>query len=97
MLVFKSNFPDIEIPKIGIYQYITSNPYGIDDEEVIFIDGITDKKLTFGQFKSDTKKFANGLRNKVNFKRGDVLAILSYNHVSDNYSMVQVRNIILKF
>jgi hypothetical protein len=41
---------------------------------VIFIDGITDKKLTFGQLKTI----------QVGFKRGNVLAIYSPNHVSMN-------------
>ncbi|RIA89003.1 hypothetical protein C1645_738947 [Glomus cerebriforme] len=72
---------NIEFPEIGIYQYITSNPYGIDDDKAIFIDGTTDKKLTFGQLKSNSKKLAAGLINKVGFKRGDVLAIISPNHI----------------
>ncbi|CAG8595755.1 9768_t:CDS:10 [Funneliformis mosseae] len=80
-MIFKSRFPDIEIPKIGVYQYITSNPSGIDDEKLIFVDAITNKKLPFGEFKRDTKRFAAGLIHKVGFKRGDVLAIFSLNHL----------------
>jgi 4-coumarate--CoA ligase len=83
-MIFKSNFPDIDIKKIGVYQFITSNPYGINDDKVIFIDGITDKKLTFGQLKTNSKKLAFGLVNKVGFRRGNVLAIYSPNHVSIN-------------
>ncbi|CAG8510355.1 6925_t:CDS:10 [Funneliformis caledonium] len=85
-MIFKSRFPDIEIPKIGVYQYITSNPSGIDDEKLIFVDAITNKKLPFGEFKRDTKRFAAGLIHKVGFKRGDVLAIFSLNHL--DYSTV---------
>ncbi|PKK72609.1 acetyl-CoA synthetase-like protein [Rhizophagus irregularis] len=80
-MIFRSNFPDVDIEKIGIYQFITSNPYGIDDDKVIFIDGITDKKLTFGQLKTNSKKLAFGLKKKVGFKHGDVLAICSHNHI----------------
>ncbi|RIA89004.1 hypothetical protein C1645_799648 [Glomus cerebriforme] len=80
-MIFKSSFPDIEIPKIGVYQFITSNPYKINDDKAIFIDGTTDKKLTFGQLKSNSKKLAAGLKNKVGFKRGDVLAMFSPNHI----------------
>ncbi|PKY44438.1 acetyl-CoA synthetase-like protein [Rhizophagus irregularis] len=79
-MIFKSNFPDIDIKKIGIYQFITSNPYGIKDDKVIFIDGITDKKLTFGQLKTNSKKLASGLKN-IGFEHGDVLAICSHNHI----------------
>ncbi|CAG8607916.1 4896_t:CDS:10 [Rhizophagus irregularis] len=85
-MIFKSNFPDIDIKKIGIYQFITSNLHGIKDDEIIFINGIideklTEKKLTFGQLKANSKKLAFGLINKIGFKRGDVLAICSHNHV----------------
>ncbi|CAG8613767.1 5422_t:CDS:10 [Funneliformis caledonium] len=80
-MIFKSRFPDIEIPKIGVYQYATSNPSGIDDDKHIFIDAMTNKKLSFGEFKRDTKRLAAGLVNKVGFKRGDVLAIFSTNHL----------------
>lgn len=45
-MIFRSKFSDIDIKKIGVYQFITSNPYGIDNDKVIFIDVITDKKLT---------------------------------------------------
>jgi 4-coumarate--CoA ligase len=76
-MIFSSNFPDIEFPRIGVYQYITSNPYGISDDKVIFIDGITDEKLTFGQFKSNSTKLAAGLINKIGFKGGEVLAVFS--------------------
>ncbi|CAG8513240.1 14713_t:CDS:2, partial [Acaulospora colombiana] len=78
-MIFKSKLPDIEIPSVGVYQYATSNPNNVSESKVIFIDGITDKKITFGEFKSETKSFAAGLCDKVGFKRGDVLAIISPN------------------
>ncbi|GES88384.1 acetyl-CoA synthetase-like protein [Rhizophagus clarus] len=81
MIDNQSNFPDIDFKEIGIYQFITSNPYGIDDDKAIFIDGLTDKKLTFGQLKANSKKLAFSLKNKIKFKRGDVLAIYSPNHI----------------
>ncbi|EXX58359.1 uncharacterized protein OCT59_018078 [Rhizophagus irregularis] len=80
-MIFRSKFSDVDIKKIGVYQFITSNPYGIDDDKAIFIDGNTDKKLTFGQLKTNSKKLAFGLINKIGFKRGDVLAIYSPNHI----------------
>jgi 4-coumarate--CoA ligase len=80
-MIFKSPLPDIEIPAMGIYQYIASNPSGINDNKVIFIDGTTDKKLTYGEIKSNSKKLATGLVDKAGFKRGDVLAIISPNQV----------------
>ncbi|CAG8588370.1 16931_t:CDS:10, partial [Cetraspora pellucida] len=78
-MIFESNYPDIKIPQTGVYQYITSNPEQIPDEKPIFIDGITGKSCTYGEFKQDSKKFAAGLQDKLGFQNGDVLAIVSPN------------------
>jgi 4-coumarate--CoA ligase len=83
-MVIKSSV-EIEIPVKGIYQFITSNPSRIDDDKVIFIDGETGEKLTYGELKSKSKKFAAGLIEKANFKRGNVLAIFSHNKVCAIY------------
>ncbi|CAG8560998.1 22292_t:CDS:2, partial [Dentiscutata erythropus] len=80
-MVFKSNLPDIEIPQDGIFQYVTNNQEGISDNKIIYIDGTNNKGCTFGEFKSESKRFAAGLRDKVGFKRGDVLAVYSLNQV----------------
>jgi len=81
MVVFRSKLPDIEIPSVGIFQYVFSNPNKISEDKAVFIDGTTDKKLTFVELKSNAKKFAAGLQDKVDFKRGDVLSIFSPNQV----------------
>ncbi|RHZ89788.1 hypothetical protein Glove_10g11 [Diversispora epigaea] len=80
-MIFKSKIPDIDIPTTGIYQFVTNNPNKVPDDKVMFFDGTTDKKLTFGELKRNTKTFAAGLIDKFNFKRGDVLAIVSPNDV----------------
>ena len=81
MVVLRSKVPDIEISSIGIFQYVFSNKYNVPEDKAIFIDGKTDKKLTFAELKSNSKKLAAGLQDKVNFKRGDVLSVLSPNRV----------------
>ena len=81
MVIFKSKIPDVEIPSIGIFQHVFSNKNKIPEDKAIFVDGITDKKLTFAEIKSNSKKFAAGLQDKINFKRGDVLSIFSPNQV----------------
>jgi hypothetical protein len=80
-MIFKSALPDIEIPLVGVYQFVTRNPNGIKDDKVVFTDGTTDEKLTYGELKSNSKKFAAGLIDKAGFKRGDVLAVFSPNQV----------------
>ncbi|KAF0554941.1 acetyl-CoA synthetase-like protein [Gigaspora margarita] len=80
-MIFKSKYPDIKVPQVGIYQYVTSNPKNIPDDKTVYIDGITGKSYTYGEFKHESKKFAAGLQDKLGFKRGDVLAIFSPNQV----------------
>ncbi|RIB08609.1 hypothetical protein C2G38_2132896 [Gigaspora rosea] len=80
-MVFTSRYIDIKISQDGIYKYVTSNPNNIPDDKIIFIDGINDKNLTFGRFKNESRKFAALLKNRIGFKQGDVLMILSPNHI----------------
>ncbi|CAG8524389.1 8634_t:CDS:10, partial [Scutellospora calospora] len=80
-MIFTSKFADITIPQLGIYQYVTSNPNNIPDDKVVYVDGVTNKSYTFGEFKCESAKFAAGLQDKIGFKRGDVLAIFSPNQV----------------
>ncbi|CAG8809831.1 12051_t:CDS:2, partial [Dentiscutata erythropus] len=71
----------LKIPQDGIYQYVTSNPNKIPDDKVIYVDGITSKSYTFGEFKHKSKKLAAGLQDVLGFKHWDVLAIFSPNQV----------------
>ncbi|CAG8728740.1 27217_t:CDS:10 [Dentiscutata erythropus] len=80
-MIFNSKYPDVKVPQVGIYQYVTSNPNKIPDDKVIYVDAITGKSYTFGEFKHESKKFAAGLQDKLEFKRGDVLAIFSPNQL----------------
>ncbi|KAF0554944.1 acetyl-CoA synthetase-like protein [Gigaspora margarita] len=80
-MIFKSKHPDINVPQVGIYQYVTSNPNKIPDDKPIYIDGITGKSYTYGEFKHESKKFAAGLQDRLGFKCGDVLAICSPNQI----------------
>ncbi|CAG8587619.1 13669_t:CDS:10, partial [Acaulospora colombiana] len=81
MGVFRSHYSDVEIPDIGIYHFVTSNPNNIPDSKVVFVDATTHRKITFGEFKRDSKRFAAGLQDQLEFKRGDVLCIYSPNQV----------------
>ncbi|CAB5348745.1 unnamed protein product [Rhizophagus irregularis] len=84
MVILRSKIPDIDIPTVGIYQFIFPDEKNVSDDKndkTVFIDGLTDKKLTLNELKSNSKKFAAGLQDKINFKRGDVLSIFSPNQV----------------
>nr|CAG8566763.1 13537_t:CDS:10 [Entrophospora candida] len=80
MGIFKSELPDLIIPNVDLYHHVISNPNSIPDTKPIYIDGLTNKSITFGEFKSFTKKFASGLKS-IGFKPGEVLAIVSPNHI----------------
>ncbi|CAJ0833129.1 13357_t:CDS:2 [Entrophospora sp. SA101] len=80
MGIFKSELPDLIIPNVDLYHHVISNPNSIPDNKPIYIDGLTNKSITFGEFKSFTKKFASGLKS-IGFKPGEVLAIVSPNHI----------------
>ncbi|KAF0560713.1 acetyl-CoA synthetase-like protein [Gigaspora margarita] len=80
-MIFESKYPDIKIPQVDVYQYVTSNPERISDDKIIYVNGITGKGYTYGEFRHESKKFAAGLQDKLGFKRGDVLAIFSPNQI----------------
>jgi long-subunit acyl-CoA synthetase (AMP-forming) len=79
-MVFKSSMPDTNIIIKGVYQSLVNDTNGISDNKQVFIDGPTGRTLTYGKFRSSTKRFAAGLID-IGFKRGDVLAIFSTNQV----------------
>ncbi|CAG8605429.1 3264_t:CDS:10 [Paraglomus occultum] len=85
-MIFRSAFPDIEIPSLGVYQYATRNINGIDDSKPLIIDGVTGAEMTFGEFKRDSKRLAAGLQDKLGLKKGDVVAIFSPNQI--DYAVV---------
>ncbi|CAG8524891.1 1214_t:CDS:10 [Paraglomus brasilianum] len=85
-MIFRSAVPDIEIPSLGVYQYATRNVNGIDDNKPVYIDAVTGAELTFGALKRDSKRLAAGLQDKLDLKKGGVVAILSPNQV--DYAVV---------
>jgi len=91
-MIFRSTAPDIEIPSASVYQYVTRNLNGIDDNKPVFIDAVTGAALTFGAFKRDSRRVAAGLQDKFGLKKGDVVAIFSPNQVK----YIQHRRIISK-
>ncbi|KAF0505898.1 acetyl-CoA synthetase-like protein [Gigaspora margarita] len=80
-MIFESKYPDVRIPNVGIYQYVTANQNKISDDKIIFVDGITDEKATFGELKRNSRRFAAGLQDEIGFKHHDVLGLISPNHI----------------
>ncbi|KAG0308404.1 hypothetical protein BGZ97_013382, partial [Linnemannia gamsii] len=78
-MIFQSSDPEPIYPVVDIYHYLESNPFNVQPGKTVFIDPITEKALTFGQFQLETKQFAAGLQDSYGFQSRDVLAIFSYN------------------
>ncbi|KAI1318848.1 hypothetical protein EDD11_005694 [Mortierella claussenii] len=78
-MIFQSSDPDPIYPVVDIYHYLESNPCGVQPGKKVFVDPVTEEYLTFGQIQLETKQFAAGLQDKLQFKHRDVLAIFSYN------------------
>ncbi|KAF9906980.1 hypothetical protein BX616_000556 [Lobosporangium transversale] len=92
MTIYKSPIPDQVIPQINVYSFVASNPNNIKDSYPIFIDALTGRVVTFGEWKRDTRRWATGLQS-LGFKRGDVLALFSFNQV--DYSIPMFGSLLL--
>ena len=80
-MIFQSSDPEPIYPVVYIYHYFESNPCGVPPGKTVFVDPITEKSITFGEFQRETKHFAAGLQDTFGFQPREVLAILSCNQV----------------
>ena len=76
-LIHTSPYPDIAVPDVPITSYVLRVADANHDKAAL-IDGVTGRKLTFGQLSSAIRALAGGLSAR-GFGRGDVLAILAPN------------------
>ncbi|KAJ2078831.1 hypothetical protein GGI16_007864, partial [Coemansia sp. S142-1] len=82
-MVFVSKLPGITVPDINLVEYVLSeceNRSGA--EHTLFVDSSTDESLTVAQVKSQTFRFAAGLRSRYDIQAGDVVAIFARNSIS---------------
>ncbi|ORZ19088.1 hypothetical protein BCR41DRAFT_351515 [Lobosporangium transversale] len=86
MNIYKSSIPDRIIPQTNAYSLVVSNPNSVKDSYPIFTDALTKRVITFGEWKRDTRRWATGLQS-LGFKRGDVVALFSFNQVDYSITM----------
>ncbi|KAG0199453.1 putative fatty-acid--CoA ligase FadD10 [Mortierella sp. GBA30] len=91
-MIYRSHVPDQVIPQINAYSFAISNPNNTKDSYPILVDALTKRVITFGEWKRDTRRWATGLQS-IGFKRGDVLALFSFNQV--DYSITMFGPIVL--
>ena len=78
-MIFRSPFPDIEIPEISLPSFALQQAGRLASKPAM-IDGITGQSITYGQLEILTRRLAIGLTER-GFGRGDVLAIYSPNTI----------------
>ncbi|KAI9248196.1 hypothetical protein BY458DRAFT_526649 [Sporodiniella umbellata] len=78
-MVIRSTFPDVDIPRAGLIPFIFSNPFNAPQDHPIYVDPIIKKSLTYSETKDSVLRFAAGLQDVCEFKKGDVLAVFAPN------------------
>ena len=76
-MIFKSPFPDVDIPEVSLPQFILDRTANMGDKAAL-IDGPTGRTITFEGLAQAMKLVAASLYQR-GFKKGDVLAICSPN------------------
>lgn len=95
-MVFTSKYPDINLFKSGVVQFLFSNrTHHCPEEKPIFVDAVDGSSITFSQLKEYVLKFAAGLQDVCDFKEDDVLALFAPNNVGfciSNSSLSYINN-----
>ena len=76
-MIYRSPFPDVEIPVVSLPTYLFEHTDQWADKPAL-IDGPTNRTLTYGQLTTAVKRTATGLAAR-GFSKGDVFAIYSPN------------------
>jgi len=83
MVIFKSPYPDIQIPETDLYSFLFEKPYARDvsPSQPALIDAATGNVITYGEFKERINRLANGLHKFHGIGSNSTVAIFSPNHV----------------
>ena len=76
-MIFKSPYPDVEIPNVPLTHYILERIQAFGDKPAL-IDGPSDRTITYAQLGGAIRLVASSL-SKRGFGKGDVFAIYSPN------------------
>ncbi|KAF8426406.1 hypothetical protein EV426DRAFT_28638 [Tirmania nivea] len=77
-----SPYPLIDIPKEDIYSFVfdrKDRPY--PDNHPAFICAETKRTVTFGEARDQSQRFGVGLKSRWEWRKGDVMAMFSTNHI----------------
>jgi len=78
----KSTFPDVDIPNVGIWDFLFENKQReFPDDQVILLDPYTKRSYTYAQLKKSATEFGKGLKALWEFEKGDVLNLFTPNSI----------------
>jgi acyl-CoA synthetase (AMP-forming)/AMP-acid ligase II len=76
-MIFRSPTPDVAIPEVPLTPFVLQRAQELADKPA-FVDGVTGRTLTFGQFADGVRGIAARLADR-GFRRGDVFGIFAPN------------------
>jgi non-ribosomal peptide synthetase component F len=74
--VFRSRFPDADIPSVCLTDFVLGAP-DADDDRPALVCGVTGRSLSFGDLRTQVRRVAAGLSRRV--RKSDVVAIWAPN------------------
>ncbi|KAL0485760.1 4-coumarate-CoA ligase [Acrasis kona] len=76
MTIFRSTYPDVNIPKdLSYTDFVFQNFHSYGDK-VAIVDATSDQQFTYKQIQQYTFAFAKNLQSQLNFRHGDVFGVL---------------------
>lgn len=82
MTIFTSKKQPLHIPNIDIYSFLFSpNEFNTtrSQDRPLLIDGLTDNSISFKEARELSGKIANGWKQNIGLKKGDVVAVFAPN------------------
>ncbi|KAH6853049.1 putative amp-binding enzyme [Alternaria rosae] len=78
----ESSYPPIAIPAVDVWTYFLERPdREYPEDHVLFVDVATGRKLTYALLRSCAKQFGSALQERWQWRKGDVLAIMTPNDI----------------
>ena len=74
----RSPYPDVEIPDVSLTEFLFADGFGDRADAPAFLDGTSERQLTFAQFADYVEKIAAGLAER-GISDGDVVALFAPN------------------
>ena len=76
-MIFRSRFPDVEIPEVSLAEFVIGKAAGYGDRPAL-IDGPSGRTVTYAALANTVRALAAGLKQR-GFGKGDVFAVYSPN------------------